>query len=58
MQANKQDNETLPTDYSTTKDKGKIKPIQRMPIKATPYRHQIAAFNFAMRIFGGKADDG
>lgn len=28
-------------------------PIIGMPIKAIPYRHQIAAFNFALRILGG-----
>lgn len=28
-------------------------PVVDMPIKATPYRHQVAAFNFALRIFGG-----
>ena len=26
--------------------------IVGMPIKATPYKHQIAAFNFALRVFG------
>jgi len=26
-------------------------PIQRMPIRAAPYSHQIAAFNFAIRIY-------
>lgn len=35
-----------------------VKPIQRMPIRAAPYQHQIAAFNFAMEILtGGQADD-
>ena len=28
-------------------------PVVVMPIKATPYRHQIAAFNFALRVLGG-----
>ena len=28
-------------------------PIVDMPIKATPYKHQVAAFNFALRILGG-----
>ena len=27
-------------------------PILPMPIKATPYQHQIRAFNFALRLFG------
>ena len=27
-------------------------PIFPMPIKATPYQHQIRAFNFALRLFG------
>lgn len=31
-----------------------VKPIQRMPIRAAPYSHQIAAFNFALGLF----DDG
>lgn len=29
-----------------------LRPILPMPIKATPYRHQIEAFNFACRLFG------
>jgi hypothetical protein len=29
------------------------KPCAVMPLKATPYRHQVAAFNFALRLFGG-----
>jgi SNF2 family DNA or RNA helicase len=28
-----------------------VKPIQRMPIRAAPYQHQIAAFNFALGLF-------
>jgi SNF2 family DNA or RNA helicase len=28
------------------------KPTRRMPIRAAPYKHQIAAFNFALEIFG------
>jgi len=28
-----------------------VKPVQRMPIRAAPYRHQIAAFNFALASF-------
>ena len=27
-------------------------PIVPMPIKATPYQHQIRAYNFALRLFG------
>ena len=27
-------------------------PIIPMPIKATPYQHQIRAYNFALRLFG------
>lgn len=27
-------------------------PIFPMPIKATPYQHQIRAYNFALRLFG------
>lgn len=27
-------------------------PLLPMPIKATPYSHQVAAFNFACRLFG------
>ena len=28
------------------------KPVVPMPIKATPYQHQIRAFNFCLRLFG------
>ena len=28
-------------------------PIVRMPIKVQPYKHQVRAFNFALRLFGG-----
>ena len=28
-------------------------PITRMPIKVQPYKHQVRAFNFALRLFGG-----
>jgi SNF2 family DNA or RNA helicase len=28
-----------------------VEPVQRMPIRAAPYAHQIAAFNFAMGLF-------
>ena len=27
-------------------------PIITMPIKATPYQHQVRAYNFALRLFG------
>jgi len=29
------------------------KPCRRMPIKAEPYKHQVRAFNFILRVFGG-----
>ena len=32
-------------------------PCMHMPIRAAPYRHQIAAFNFALRLFGGVDED-
>jgi len=28
-----------------------VKPVQQMPIRAAPYSHQIAAFNFALGLF-------
>jgi len=28
-----------------------VKPVQRMPIRAAPYSHQIAAFNFTLGLF-------
>ena len=28
------------------------KPVIPMPIKATPYQHQVRAYNFALRLFG------
>ena len=27
-------------------------PVFPMPIKATPYQHQVRAYNFALRLFG------
>ena len=27
-------------------------PVIPMPIKATPYQHQVKAYNFALRLFG------
>jgi hypothetical protein len=35
-----------------------VKPIVRMPIRAEPYQHQIAAFNFAIKILMGGQSDG
>jgi hypothetical protein len=35
-----------------TKDAGDEEPIFPMPIKATPYQHQVRAYNFALRTFG------
>ncbi len=35
-----------------TQDAGDEDPIFPMPIKATPYQHQIRAFNFALCTFG------
>lgn len=32
-------------------------PLSRMPIRADPYKHQIHAFNFAMRLFGVEGGD-
>lgn len=31
---------------------GDEEPIFPMPIKATPYQHQVRAYNFALRTFG------
>ncbi len=33
-------------------DAGDEDPIFPMPIKATPYQHQVRAYNFALRTFG------
>ena len=33
-------------------DTGDEDPILPMPIKATPYQHQVRAYNFALRTFG------
>lgn len=33
------------------------KPIRKMPIRAEPYKHQVRAFNFALKIFGYKGGD-
>ena len=40
---------TPETDAALEKDE---KPIVPMPIKATPYQHQVRAYNFALRLFG------
>ena len=40
---------TPETDDALEKDE---KPIVPMPIKATPYQHQVRAYNFALRLFG------
>ena len=40
---------TPKTDDALEKDE---KPIVPMPIKATPYQHQVRAYNFALRLFG------
>jgi hypothetical protein len=32
--------------------KTEVIPVIPMPVKATPYKHQIEAFNLAMRLFG------
>lgn len=29
-----------------------IKPVVPMPVKVTPYRHQVEAFNFVCTLFG------
>ena len=39
----------LDTGDSLEKDE---KPIVPMPIKATPYQHQVRAYNFALQLFG------
>ena len=41
----------FPSDSAETLEKLE-KPVVPMPIKATPYQHQIRAFNFALRLFG------
>ena len=45
----------LKTLVSTTKADAVAdeEPIVRMPIKVQPYKHQVRAFNFALRLFGG-----
>ena len=35
-----------------TQPAGDEEPIFPMPIKATPYQHQVRAYNFALRTFG------
>lgn len=31
-------------------------PLMPMPIRASPYRHQVRAYNFALKIFGKGGD--
>lgn len=38
------------TEQEPTQEKEE--PLIPMPIKATPYQHQIRAYNFALRLFG------
>ena len=40
------------SDGTKQEDGGNEAPMFRMPIKATPYQHQIRAYNFALRAFG------
>ena len=40
---------------TTPKDE---KPVIPMPIKAKPYKHQIQAFNFAIKMFGLETTEG
>ena len=39
-------------EASVEEAKAKETPIIPMPIKATPYQHQVRAYNFALRLFG------
>ena len=44
--------------FTTNEESGDGIPIMPMPIKATPYAHQIKAYNFAckiMKLMGGDA---
>ena len=44
--------------FTTSEDGGDSIPIMPMPIKVTPYAHQIKAYNFAckiMKLMGGDA---
>ena len=43
--------DTLSPDIKA-QDAGDEVPIIPMPIKATPYQHQVRAYNFALRTFG------
>jgi hypothetical protein len=38
-------------------EQNEVKPIIPMPIKVQPYKHQIHAFNLAMRLFGLAAEN-
>jgi len=40
-----------PSSETTELEKDE-KPLLPMPIKATPYQHQVRAYNFALRLFG------
>ena len=42
---------SLETEFVTL-DAGDEVPLFPMPIKATPYQHQVRAYNFALRTFG------
>ena len=39
-------------EESVEETKAHETPIIPMPIKATPYQHQVRAYNFALRLFG------
>ena len=43
--------DTLSPDIKA-QDAGDEVPIFPMPIRATPYQHQVRAYNFALRTFG------
>ena len=44
--------ELVPKHDGEANGEEKEKPIYPMPIKATPYQHQVRAYNFALRLFG------
>ena len=39
-------------DHTEQEQHEQEEPLIPMPIKATPYQHQIRAYNFALRLFG------
>jgi hypothetical protein len=43
----------LKATVAEVKPQGEVAPMRKMPITATPYRHQIEAFNFAMEVLTG-----